>query len=156
MKGNFSEILKKHCLKCRYAHNFRKISSKLRIFYRWNFTTKFSKFYKHVKSKKLKKKFYEHPSPQSLYLPLSHYHITGTLPITLSTTMVTWVSVTGKHLVPSIFKNFLIEINRTQKTRSDRKSSVKNRWSINWFFNLEFLETSKSLLVALSHDKMAQ
>ncbi len=44
-------------------------------------------------------------------------------------------------LVLSIFKSFLIEIDQTQKNWSDRKSPVKNRWSINRFFNLEFLAT---------------
>ncbi len=56
----------------------------------------------------------------------------------------------------SIFKNFLIEIDQTPKNQSDQKSSVNNRWSIKRFFNLEFLVTSKSLLVALSYDKMVR
>ncbi len=37
------------------------------------------------------------------------------------------------------------------KNWSDWKSSVKSRWSINQIFNLEFLVTSKSLLVDLSY-----
>ncbi len=59
------------------------------------------------------------------------------------------------NVVLSIFKNIPIEVNQTQKNRSDRKSFIKNRWSIKRFFNLKFLVTSKSLLVALSYDKMA-
>ncbi len=60
------------------------------------------------------------------------------------------------RVVLSIFKNFLIEIDQTQKNLSEWKSAVKNRWSINRFFNFEFLVSSKSLLAAFSYDKMAQ
>ncbi len=78
MKGNFSEILKKYYLKCRYAHNFRKFQVSYVSFIAEILQQIFQNFTNMSrKSEKLKKR-----KKENCYaVPLSHHRITVPSPV---------------------------------------------------------------------------
>ncbi len=92
MKVNFSKILEKYRLRRRYTHNFRNFKVNYIIFITEILQQIFQNFTNMLrKSEKWKKKFSCCILPHHR-LP-THY---SPLPITLSTTMVIWVLVSGK------------------------------------------------------------